>query len=440
MREVRSEVLSRVRSIGSTLLVLTLVLSLPGCGEPTAVTDDDTSAKPAAIADEESLSESEIQALEALGYVESATVEDDEKESGVVARTDACECDGYLLVTYPPLRRAELMDRDGNVLQTWNNPADKNWERATFTPDGDVLVVGHETISKADGEKDEVNQRLLSRLGWDGELQWRRQLPVHHLARALPDGRILTLTSRPRSLPELAETFGRQTMADNGVALMSPDAKEVLEERSIYDVLASRADLFRFRVERLDNDAPSADFLHINYAQWLPGGELAQESPLFDAGNVLVTVRKQDTVAIFDFARGELLWAWGQGEIVGIHDAQLVDGGRVLIFDNRSRSSEEAGDGWSRIVEVDPRTDEIVWQYRADPPENFYSHSRGTVRRLAGGNTLIASSNQGRIFEVTRNGEIAWDYRTPHKWGKTTRSVLRAEVYSRKFVDRLLAR
>ena len=32
---------------------------------------------------------------------------------------------------------------------------------------------------------------------------------------------------------------------------------------------------------------------------------------------------------------------------------------------------------YSRVVEVDPRRGEIVWQYRADPPESFFSGSRG---------------------------------------------------------------
>lgn len=425
------------------LLVSLFVFLLPGCSGKPASTPGETPtpALTEAAKDEEpeSLTPSEMLELEALGYVDSAPVEEDPGPSRVVSRTEGCECDGYLLVTYPPIRMAELIDRDGRVVRKWQNLEDKNWERATFTPDGDVLVLSHETLVEAENGADDVNERLLSRMSWDGELLWRRPLPVHHQAFALPDGRITTLTSRPRFLPDRVETFGHQIMADNGVALMTPDGTEVLEERSIYDFLVSRPDLFRFRVELLDDGSPSPDFLHINHAQWMPGGELARKSPLFDAGNVLVTIRKQDVVAIFDFDRTQLLWVWGRGEVIGMHDAKLVDDGNVLIFDNRARNDAEEG-GWSRIVEVDPLTDEIVWQYRADPPEDFYSNSRGTVERMPSGNTLIASSNQGRIFEVTRDGEIVWDYRTPHFWGKKARSVLRAEVYSREFVDRLLAR
>ena len=417
-------------------MVLSLLLFLLGCGGPSTPDAPEEATRPASEGPKD-LRESEIQALEALGYVDSATVDDELAASGVLTRTDDCECDSYLLVIYPPMRRADLMNRDGRILRTWEGPEAKNWERATFTPDGDVLVVGYETLSTGkDGS--ELNRRLLAKLSWDGALIWRRDLPVHHVAFSLPDGRTTTLTSRARFIPELVETYGDRWLADNGVALTTPDATEILEERSIYDALASRPDLFRFRVERMKDGTPSRDLLHTNFAEWMPGGELALESPLFDAGNVLVTVRSQDTVAIFNFERSELLWAWGPGELIGMHDAKLVGDGHILIFDNRSRGLEETGEGWSRIVEVDPLTDEIVWEYRADPPEDFYSYSRGTVHRLPGGNTLIASSNQGRIFEVTRDGEIAWDYRTPHRWGDKARSVLRAEVYPREFVESLL--
>jgi hypothetical protein len=35
------------------------------------------------------------------------------------------------------------------------------------------------------------------------------------------------------------------------------------------------------------------------------------------------------------------------------------------------------------------------------------------AQRLANGNTLICSGVGGRLFEVTRSGEIVWEYRNP---------------------------
>jgi hypothetical protein len=78
-----------------------------------------------------------------------------------------------------------------------------------------------------------------------------------------------------------------------------------------------------------------------------------------------------------------------------------------LLFDNGDER------GYSRIIELDPRTKEIVWQYKADPPEDFFSDSRGSCQRLPNDNILITESTKGRVFEITRSGEIVWEFYVP---------------------------
>ena len=43
----------------------------------------------------------------------------------------------------------------------------------------------------------------------------------------------------------------------------------------------------------------------------------------------------------------------------------------------------------------------------------FYSAFISGAQRLPNGNTLICSGAAGRLFEVTREGRIVWDYRNP---------------------------
>jgi hypothetical protein len=40
----------------------------------------------------------------------------------------------------------------------------------------------------------------------------------------------------------------------------------------------------------------------------------------------------------------------------------------------------------------------------------FFSFSWGSVQRLPNGNTFSLDSNQGRLFEITHDGEIVWEY------------------------------
>jgi outer membrane protein assembly factor BamB len=111
---------------------------------------------------------------------------------------------------------------------------------------------------------------------------------------------------------------------------------------------------------------------------------------------------------VIDWDAKKVVWAWGQGEVSGPHDAVVLPSGNFLLFDNG------LGRGWSRIVELDPKTRKIVWEYRAPQQESFYSQTRGANQRLPNGNTLIAQSDSGRAFEVTRDGEIVWEFLNPN--------------------------
>ena len=105
----------------------------------------------------------------------------------------------------------------------------------------------------------------------------------------------------------------------------------------------------------------------------------------------------------------------------------LPGAGNLLMFNNGSESGGR-GRGWSSVVELAPPADgrgyrpgepAPVWTYEADPPAVFYSASRSGAQRLPNGNTLIASGDEGTVFEVTPGGRTVWKYVNPqHHWGR----------------------
>ena len=113
-----------------------------------------------------------------------------------------------------------------------------------------------------------------------------------------------------------------------------------------------------------------------------------------------------------------MVWSWGRGKLSGPHDATMLSNGNVLVFDNGLRSKS------SRIVEVDPRTNEIVWSYQDPNPQSFFSSHRGAAQRLPNGNTLITDSGGGRAFEVTADGEIVWTFVNPNRDEDGSRVVI----------------
>ena len=54
-----------------------------------------------------------------------------------------------------------------------------------------------------------------------------------------------------------------------------------------------------------------------------------------------------------------------------------------------------------------------VWSY-SDPDGEFFSSFISGTQRLPNGNTLICSGAQGRVFEVTADGRVVWDFRNSH--------------------------
>ncbi|HSL82528.1 MAG TPA: arylsulfotransferase family protein, partial [Thermoanaerobaculia bacterium] len=159
----------------------------------------------------------------------------------------------------------------------------------------------------------------------------------------------------------------------------------------------------------LEPIAPAGDVFHTNAVEELDGS-LAGRSPLFARGNLLVSLREIDVVAIVDPEEERVVWA-RRGPWNAQHDPTLLPSGRILLFDNRGR------EGHSRLLEVDPVTGGLGWTWEADPPAAFSSSLAGTVARLPGGNTLVTESVPGRAFELDPDGRIVWELRTPHRAG-----------------------
>ncbi len=366
-----------------------------------ARTDDAAGASPADALPAE-VDADEAARLRALGYVEVGQPLPADARVGVVLWDRERAAPGLTLITHSHFCRTEILDLSGQVLHAWQTEPCERWGNSVITPEGDLLVVGrvpHEQTPEAASRA-----RYLARLAWDGSERWRRTMPAHHDVELTPEGRVSTLTYALRDLPEV-----HAELPTRDHALVVLDASgELLEEAWFSGLLRSAPDVFLpdpVKPRRF-NDAMEVDLIHGNSLEWLR--KTGSADALLAPGRVLVCFRNQDAVAIFDWARRRLVWAWGKGELSGPHDATLLDDGHILVFDNG------LGRNWSRVVEVDPRSGEIVWEYRAPEPRDFYTTMRGAAQRLTNGNTLITESDDGRAFEVTREGEIVWEYRNPN--------------------------
>ena len=97
------------------------------------------------------------------------------------------------------------------------------------------------------------------------------------------------------------------------------------------------------------------DIFHANSLEWMHHGHLVGKHPLYDLSNILICMRHQDRIAVLNWPRKEIVWAWGWEEISGPHDAHMLENGHILLFDNGIVQRR------SRAVELDPVSGEIVW-------------------------------------------------------------------------------
>ena len=160
--------------------------------------------------------------------------------------------------------------------------------------------------------------------------------------------------------------------------------------------------------EHLDPEADGIAEVQAPRKLWAQGNSV-QELP---DGDILASYRPTSTVVRISRQTGEILWKLGPPTVAGQHAPTLLGNGNVLIFDNGVHRLDDSVP-YSRVIEINPATNEIVWKYQDKPTWNFFSPRMGNAQRLPNGNTLITESSFGRFFEVTNEGEIVWEYVNP---------------------------
>ena len=149
-------------------------------------------------------------------------------------------------------------------------------------------------------------------------------------------------------------------------------------------------------------------------------------------GNICLSFRQTSQLIFIDRATGGVYWRFGPGELFHQHNPTLLANGNLLVFDNGEHRRQAAAT--SRVVELDPASKEILWEYKGDPTASFYSTHISGAQRLPNDNTLICEGRPGRLFEVTHDKDLVWEFMNPEivefREEKFNRAVFRARRYA----------
>lgn len=149
------------------------------------------------------------------------------------------------------------------------------------------------------------------------------------------------------------------------------------------------------------------------------GISYTEHNPIDGEEAYLVSMRSLDEVFFVRKKDGEIIWRSAKGILNTQHDPTILPNGNVLVFDNGfTRPPNPYPSYGSRVVEINPQTDKIIWQLDGGPGAidkvRFFAPIVGGAQRLPNGNTLITDGPKGHIFEVTMGGEIVWDFINPY--------------------------
>ncbi|PSQ96388.1 MAG: hypothetical protein BRD55_06905 [Bacteroidetes bacterium SW_9_63_38] len=318
--------------------------------------------------------------------------------------------EGYL----PEVR---LMDRDGKTAHRWRvDPRElfpdslddrrigrRNIHGSHLLPNGDVLV--------------NFGQVGTVRLGACSDAQWRLPVRSHHSIERAEDGSFWvsgssqeprrTSPGHPNGLPGLMKPVYHEPLLN-----VSEDGK-VLDSLNVLDVLYANG-LERHIAEAFQPHAnkdglQTTDLTHVNDVEPLRAS-LADEYPLFDEGDLMVSIRNLSLVFVVDPETRRVKWHADDPFILQ-HDPDFLGNGWIGIFDNASDFTDRGAMlGRSRIVAIQPHTDSVEVRFPTKHSDPFHTGSMGKWQQLANGNMLLTESKAGRVVEVTPEGRTVWEW------------------------------
>ena len=323
-----------------------------------------------------------------------------------------------------------LIDLEGRPVHTWEMPYPPGnygylTERATLFYNGRVTEDSGRFISRQPWKGG-----VALEADWNGRVLWEvRQPDHHHDGIRLRNGNVLLLCLSRLSRDIIMRVKGGMPGTEHNGEMYG----DYLLEMTIGGQI-----VWEWRSwEHLDPETDRITAIQERREEWTHGNGLAE----LPNGNVVVSFRTISTLIVIERVTGKIIWKLGAPPLSGQHAPIPLPNGNLLIFDNGPHRLDHPLP-FSRVIEVEMADKKIVWKYQEKTASDFFSSRISNAQRLPNGNTLICEGDTGRLFEVTSDGEVVWEYVNPHFGGTPNAQnnrVFRAYRYSAEELERAKA-
>ena len=382
-----------------------------------------------------------------------------------VLQNDSLSLNGYTLFAPNVSKKTYLIDNCGHLINSWESEFRPNFS-AYLLEDGCLLRTKNvPPITQNDFAKGGVEK-----FNWEGDLIWQYSFvntifAQHHDIEAMPNGNVLVIVYEQIPVQDLIEN-GRDpdtafdALWSEKIIELEPigsDSANIVWEWRAWDHLVQDFDSTKTNYgvvsehpERFNLNfgfATSEDWMHFNaidYNETLD--QIALSSRNFEEIYIIdhstTTLEAASSSGGNAGKGGGILYRWGNPfaydrgifedkVFYGQHNVHwiaegLIDEGKLMVFNNGPGRPEG---NYSTIDVFEPPVDEqgnyiinavepfgpvaLSWTYESSDGNGFYSSRISGAQRLENGNTLICEGNSSRLFEVTFDGEIVWEYQSP---------------------------
>ena len=295
-----------------------------------------------------------------------------------------------------------LFDNEGNKIHSWNisnfNFAD------TVVPFSFIIKKNKDMILNTDTVWDGLDEIYIANIDMNSKIIWKKKVPTHHWI-SLYKNKIYSpiryFKKFPDDLPESVKKLDLKFCDSSllqhklswyeNILILDENNGEIISEIDLLDKISKEKKLFGL-IENCENPLHFNDVVPITK-------ELENENINLHEGDLIVSLNSPNLIAILDVKNNYDIKYFYFNSFKKQHAPRLTSRGTIIVYDNQGGHNYYKY-GYSRIIEIDVKTGNLIGFFDGSDDIFFDSNARGYIDYIEDGIYLITSPLDFRVFVI----------------------------------------